>query len=379
MMGVLLALLPVMISSVTTSSSFAAQLLAPSAMNNSAQAVAPNVPTPMMPPNKPTELGSLGVSVSQATARWKIPDQSGGRAIEQWLIRACPKVDGNPNAACQQVQQLNGPGGQASGTYVQAQIPSRVMYKGVETPVNGAEICAANRGGTSCADRIALSFAASGAVPGPAPTQNQAGGSPSGTTPGAIGTRPAHGFGSALQTGGIPPGGPGAPRTANSGPARTGQTAGKAGVISASIASAKPPEPIVLTANALSLKVTAQPTEQDIRVDAGQLLLKVAAAAAPSDIVVTASSLRLSVKQQSASSRQSAISIAGLSKNSVAVDAPSLRIKVTDQPPVQPIVVNTPALTLKTEMIPPPAPISVNTATLKLTITNPRQDIQVIP
>lgn len=357
----------------TPSPVFAAQLLPhvamPGAMNNPAQAVAPNVAALVMPPYKPTELGSVSVSATQATVRWKMPDQSGGRAIGQWLIRACPKADGNP--ACQQVQAMNGPGGQASGTYVQAQIPSHVMYKGIDTPVNGAEICAANRGGTTCADRILLNYAVPNSAAAPITMQNQAGALPTGNPPGAILVPPTHGFGSALQTGGIPPAGAGASKTADLGATRTGLAGGEVRVKPATMATAKLTEPIVLTTNALLLKIAAPSPIQDIHVETDPLQLKVAAKVAPSDIVVAAMSLRLSVRQESARSGLAAISIVGPARNSVTVNASPLSIKVTEAPPVKPIVVATSPLTLKVDMIPPPAPISVSTAMLKMTLSKP--------
>lgn len=336
------------------------------AMINTTQAAAPNVTALAKPPNKPTDATAL-----QSTVRWKVPDQTDGRIIQQWLVRACPKVDGNPSAACQQVAALDGPNGQSSGAYVQAQIPSHVMFKGADTPVNAAEICAKNAAGISCANRIALAFAVLNSVPVPVATQGAAGGSPTGMPSGAFGARPAPGFGSALPTRGMPSGGLGASKTANSGVTRTGAPGGAVEVKPTIIATAKPPEPIVLTTNALRLKTAAPPPVQDIRVDTDLLRLKVASAVAPSDIVVSAMPLHLSVKQGLAR-----VSVVGaLKKNAIAVDATPLRIKVTAEPPARPIVVDTSPLTLKADMISPPAPISVSTATLKLMVTKPRQDI----
>lgn len=156
----------------------------------------PAPPARMKPPYKPLELSNPSAGLQQSVVRWKIPDQSDGRLIEQWLVRACPQVDGTPYAACQQVQQLNGPDGQMNGTYVQAQIPAHVTYMGMNTPVNGAEICSVNSAGTSCADRIAVRFVNPGIAPAPARIHGAA---PSGTPLGAtgIGVAPQGGQGSA--------------------------------------------------------------------------------------------------------------------------------------------------------------------------------------
>lgn len=167
---------------------------------------APSGPTRPAPPARtaapyqPLELSNPMAGLQQSTVRWKIPDQSNGRLIAQWLVRACPKVDGTPYAACQQVQQLNGPNGQSSGTYVQAQIPAHVMFMGADTPVNGAEVCSANSAGTSCADRIAVRFVNPGIAPAPAKLHGAA---PSGTPSGTLGIRAAPGARAAL----TPPGG----------------------------------------------------------------------------------------------------------------------------------------------------------------------------
>jgi type VI protein secretion system component Hcp len=159
-----------------------------------ATATAPSGPTRPAPaahlaaPYKPIELSNPVSGLAQSTVRWKIPDQSNGRLIAQWLVRACPKVDGTPYAACQQVQQLGGPNGQSSGTYVQAQIPAHVIFMGANTPVNGAEICSANSVATSCADRIAVRFVNPGIAPAPRKLQGAA---PSGMPLGTAGIRAA--------------------------------------------------------------------------------------------------------------------------------------------------------------------------------------------
>ncbi len=167
--------------------------------SNPASAAVPSGPTRPEPPAhvaapyKPIELSNPTVGLQQSVVRWKIPDQSNGRVIQQWLVRACPKVDGSPYAACQQVQQLSGPNGQSSGTYVQAQIPAHVMFMGANAPVNGAEICSVNSAGTSCADRIAVRFTNPGIAPAPTKLQGAApSGMPSGTT--GIRTAPSGGI-----------------------------------------------------------------------------------------------------------------------------------------------------------------------------------------
>ena len=161
---------------------------------NPATAAAPSGPARPAPPArvaapyKPIELSNPSVGLQQSTVQWKVPDQSGGREIQQWLVRACPKVDGTPYAACQQVP---GPAaGQSSGAIVQTQIPAHVMFMGSQTPVNGAEICSANSAGTSCADRIAVRFINPGIAPAPTKLHGAA---PSGIPLGTAGIRAAPG------------------------------------------------------------------------------------------------------------------------------------------------------------------------------------------
>ena len=173
---------------------------------SSATAAAPSGPTRPAPPAhvvapyKPIELSNPSAGLQQSTVQWKVPDQSGGREIQQWLVRACPKVDGTPYAACQQV--LGPAAGQSSGAIVQAQIPAHVMFMGSNTPVNGAEICSVNSAGTSCADRIAVRFV----NPGVAPAKLQ-GAAPSGMPLGTAGIRAAPGAQAALNPQPLPPGG----------------------------------------------------------------------------------------------------------------------------------------------------------------------------
>ena len=130
--------------------------------------LAPGRPAPparLQAPNKPENLGGAGGGPLRDSVHWTVPDQSGGREIQQWLVRACPAVQGSPYAACQPVA---GPAaGQASGATVQAQIPSHITYMGADAPVIAAEICARNSAGQSCADRLALKFAGIGIAPAP--------------------------------------------------------------------------------------------------------------------------------------------------------------------------------------------------------------------
>lgn len=144
-----------------------------------ATAAAPSGPTRPAPPAhvaapyKPLELSNPSTGLQQSAVQWKVPDQSGGREIQQWMVRACPKVDGTPYAACQPVP---GPAaGQSSGALVQAQIPALF-----------AEQISANSAGTSCADRIAVRFINPGIAPAPAKLQGAA---PSGAPLGTAGIR----------------------------------------------------------------------------------------------------------------------------------------------------------------------------------------------
>ena len=345
----------------------------------------------MSPPNKPLEVKAAGHLAQQVTVQWTVPDQSNGREIQRWLVRACPAVPGNPNAACQQVP---GPAaGQASGATMRAEIPQRVTYMGSQTPVNGAEICAMNSAGTNCANRLALQFGG-----GIAPAQQ--GGGPTGVKPaGTIGIRTAPGPTSVspqpLTPGGGSAGAPSAtqnrppsggiavkgaapptaaqPQTAGAPAARGGIPASAALAKSAASVSVKPSEPIVVAAGALRLKAEAAPAPQPISVNAASLRLKASAAAAPQDITVSTSALRLSVKPASTELGSKTSTMVALTKNSIAVDAAPLRIKVASAPPIQPIVVNATALTLKAGAVAPPAPISVNAASLKLTVTSPNR------
>ena len=119
----------------------------------------------MLPPYKPVGLGSAGATLQQVTVHWTVPDQSDGRVIQSWVVRACPAVQGQPYIACQPVTPPAA--GQASGAMVEAQVPSHVPYMGASTAVDHAEICSANAVGTSCADRIALSFPNPALAPAP--------------------------------------------------------------------------------------------------------------------------------------------------------------------------------------------------------------------
>jgi hypothetical protein len=337
----------------------------------------------MSSPNKPLEVKAAGRLAQQITVEWTVPDQSNGREIQRWLVRACPAVPGNPYAPCQQVP---GPAaGQASSATLRAQIPVRVTYMGSQAPVNGAEICAVNGAGTSCADRLALQFGG-----GIAPAQQ--GGGPTGIKPaGTIGIRSAPGATSLNQQPLTPGGGSaGAPSATQNRPPSGGiavkrsapETAGapsaRVGIAAAAPKSAvsvlvKPPEPIVVAAGALRLKAEAAPAPQPISVSATSLILKASAAAAPKDITVSASALRLSAKPASTGLGSKALTTFALTKNVISVDAAALRIKVASAPPIQPIVVNASTLTLKANTVSPPAQISVNAVSLRLTATSPNR------
>lgn len=319
----------------------------------------------MNPPNKPLELKAASGPAQQVTVEWTVPDQSNGREIQRWLVRACPAVPGNPYAACQQVP---GPAaGQASGATMRAQIPARVTYMGTQTPVNGAEICAVNGAGTSCADRFALQSGGAGIAPA------QQGGGPTSVKPtGTIGIRAAPGSQTSLNPQPLTPGG--APSATPNRPPSGGIAARAVEAKPAVSVSAKPPEPIVVAGSPLRLKADAPPEPQSISVSAASLRLKTSAAAAPQDISVSASALRLSVKAGSSGSASAKVSaMVALTKNAIAVDAAPLRITVASAPPVQPIVVNASSLTLKAITVAPPVPISVNAVSLKLTVTSPNR------
>jgi hypothetical protein len=336
----------------------------------------------MSPPNKPLEVKAAGRTAQQITVEWTVPDQSNGREIQRWLVRACPAVPGNPYAPCQQVP--GPPAGQASSATLRAQIPARVTYVGSQAPVNGAEICAVNGAGTSCADRLALQFGG-----GIAPAQQRGG--PTGIKPAAtIGIRTAPGPTSlnpqALTPGAGSAGAPSATRNRppsggiavkRSAPETAGAPAARGGIAAAAAAKSagsvrmKPPEPIVVAAGALRLKAGAAPAPQPISVGAASLILKASAAPAPKDITVSASTLRLSAKPASTGFGSKALTTSVLTKNVIAVDAAALRIEAASAPPVQPIAVNASALTLKAGAVVPPAPISVNAVSLRLTATGP--------
>lgn len=121
----------------------------------------------MLAPYKPLNLSNPSAGIQQSTVQWTVPDQSNGRVIWTWVVRACP-AGGSSYVACQSVP---GPSaGQSSGTTVQAQISSHILYMGASTPVNAAEVCASNSvniNNPSCADRIAVRFINPGAAPAP--------------------------------------------------------------------------------------------------------------------------------------------------------------------------------------------------------------------
>lgn len=352
------------------------------AVNSPQRAEAPGVAAPIRPPHEPIEPTSVGSG--QPAVRWKIPDQSDGRAIAQWLVRACPRADGEPRAPCQQIQALNGPDGRSSGTYVQARIPERVTYRGKESAVIAAEICSANRAGTSCADRVTL---ATGAGPAQTMPQHATGTAPAATPPpgNGIPPQPVGGFGSRriAETGGQKsqpseqalgvvaprPGAPQLPQQAASASARPSATGSAArsptpSTLTAAI-SAGPSAPILVSGVALKIAVSAPPLAQDIVVSAQPLQIKVADAVAPPDIAVSATPLRLSVTQGTAKPTART----ALSLNALAVDAAPLRFNASAVAPGKPIVVQAQALALKASAAPPPASISVNAAQLKLSVS----------
>jgi len=142
-------------------------LAAPAGTGAAVHAIEPEqrlAPQPhLVAPYKPLDLSNPGVGLQQSTVEWTVPDQSGGRLIAQWQVSACPYVNGSPYAACLPVATLSA--GQPSGGKVQAQIPAKVSYLGSPTPVNGAQICASNAAGSSCADRITVRFVNAGSAP----------------------------------------------------------------------------------------------------------------------------------------------------------------------------------------------------------------------
>ena len=326
---------------------------------NGPQAVAPAgparpaPPARMSPPYKPAGVKLVGRTPQQATVQWQVPDQSGGREIQQWQVRACPAVQGNPYAACQPIAT---PGaGQASGASVQASLPARVLFMGANAAVNAAEICAVNSAGTSCADRLTLQFGTVPAAPAP-------GIKPLGTGGIRVAPRQADVRPNAAPLGGAPLN----VQSAGAAPRSRGIA-----VKPPSSLSMSPPGPIVDSTVPLRLAVLAPPAPQAIGVNAAALRVSVAAATPLQDISVSANALRLSAGPGAGklgTKMQAKLPPTG---SVIAVDAAPLRVAAASATPAGPIVVNAAALGFKAAASAAPTPISVDAASLRLGVAKP--------
>ncbi len=334
---------------------------APSAQRSPApaggpQAIAPARPAPparMSPPYKPAGVKLVGKTPQQATVQWQVPDQSGGREIQQWQVRACPAVQGNLYAACQPI--ATSAAGQPSGASAQASIPAHVLYMGANAAVNAAEICAVNSAGTSCADRLTLQFGTVPAAPAP-------GIKPLGTGGIRVAPRQADVRPNAAPLGGAPPN----VQSAGAAPRSRGIA-----VKSPSSLSMSPPGPIVDSTVPLRLAVLAPPAAQAIGVNVAALRISVAAAAPLPDISVSATALRLSAGPGAGKPGTKKQAIFPLTGSVIAVDAAPLRVAAASAPPAGPIVVNAAALSLTAAAGAASTPISVDAASLRLSVARP--------